>query len=1224
MKGRKYRYILVPALGSLLPFAFISAGSLKSTSSAFLITNKLLSGSDSNFNRSYIDNRFSQIDEFKSGVYKKREKQTFTYKWNFLLPDSPYLVGVDQFDWPRGTNIKYNVFGKEFQFPASGTKYFHNPPRIILNPSVRGGGKQHGAIGLAYPYSRSLTSEAKNFFWWDQGYIEGNIKPYPDYYYVYPTIEISGIEEKINNLVNPKIKTNCEREGFSSISCDYSPNPNAFQNIEIVGFDLTEESKNKLKNYERPWEKTDFYKSHKILNTIRSYWAYTANPEVEVTLEYDSTKNEYYDLSDSIKFKDLNTIFNGLKKAYSESASIVNNGKITIDSDVMGDLDESLPVDIDSKKFPLKTNVQKLKEKTSTKEYSLSDGWKIKLSETPEVVSSKEKTAKIVKRLVSVSKNGSDKTAELIKTLENASNPATKAQSYNINKFANMLKELGSGINTYDELEVNLTESNLYKEYKNAKDKTDRKEQGLNLRDNLTIKYGYSQAIKTLKEWANYYNKERKLDFWQQTEAKQIKKPDKKNKYDHGTLLVGSPIDIKFISDNAETDIMLINKQKVDVLNKEFKKKLIDFRVVANTKEIKDKEKEKQPTNEYEIHLKRFKTGSNNSGDIDEQYIVKYQIIQKFFTQIIKWYAWDPDKNPDQKQLISKILLDKKGQPLLDDKKKEIPNPNYDPFIDPATGTKKEILWISNDNLKNHGLDDKLHFTYPSLLYDIKQKVDFGIYVDSHVLGKGALRNLEYDKALTNVKYYKKKLFNKKTEHKNGEKVVTYVKSDTLPEPLPLKNNNSEFSYFSDEGIWLVYATNNSQDIPTFSNASLVLIDEDNNPKSYFYETVKDRLYDERGAKLENYFQPFLHSNNWISEPLAKYLTATTGLTFAELAKMPYNDFIYKYLDFINLKYDLKKYFPDIDSKDTTYENIFETAVHWNELPNLNGLTYATEQDETVKEKYRKEVENIVTNYIKSHIRGNTRLKEHNIYENSGWEIKEWSSHDKKYWLDSALKVEKNDASKSQGVEFTLVPTNPKYKKFSFKKFYLKNNAHHIYYPPIDLSKLPIETRHTINIDYSKGTHKQNAEKISRFIKSKIYDEFQKYNQSKTTPIEIGKDVKISNLYELNIKTSQYDKFNTFTVIITPLNANLHNQIVFEFQNISDPKKKPKKSDPDKKPDGDNNPGNSSSGFDENNPNGGRSNFDPNNPGTWPSGFDANDPKTWPSGYNPNDPSTWP
>ncbi|QQH21823.1 hypothetical protein HYE34_00960 [Mycoplasmopsis bovis] len=86
-----------------------------------------------------------------------------------------------------------------------------------------------------------------------------------------------------------------------------------------------------------------------------------------------------------------------------------------------------------------------------------------------------------------------------------------------------------------------------------------------------------------------------------------------------------------------------------------------------------------------------------------------------------------------------------------------------------------------------------------------------------------------------------------------------------------------------------------------------------------------------------------------------------------------------------------------------------------------------------------------------------------------------------------------------------------------FKKFYLKNNAHHIYYPPIDLSRLPIETRHKINIDYSKGTHKQNAEKISEFINTKIHDEFKKYNQDKTTPIEIDKDVKISN-YIIKLK----------------------------------------------------------------------------------------------------------
>nr|WP_307928032.1 hypothetical protein [Mycoplasmopsis bovis] len=36
---------------------------------------------------------------------------------------------------------------------------------------------------------------------------------------------------------------------------------------------------------------------------------------------------------------------------------------------------------------------------------------------------------------------------------------------------------------------------------------------------------------------------------------------------------------------------MLINKQKVDVLNKEFKKKLIDFRVLLILRKLKIKKK---------------------------------------------------------------------------------------------------------------------------------------------------------------------------------------------------------------------------------------------------------------------------------------------------------------------------------------------------------------------------------------------------------------------------------------------------------------------------------------------------------------------------------------------------------------------------------------------------------------------------------------------------------
>ncbi|MCE6090744.1 hypothetical protein J7894_01420 [Mycoplasmopsis agalactiae] len=63
--------------------------------------------------------------------------------------------------------------------------------------------------------------------------------------------------------------------------------------------------------------------------------------------------------------------------------------------------------------------------------------------------------------------------------------------------------------------------------------------------------------------------------------------------------------------------------------------------------------------------------------------------IIKFLHKLLN-IAWDPDKNPDQKQLISKFCLIKKGSTPLDNKKKEILT-LIDTFIDQLTGTKKEI-----------------------------------------------------------------------------------------------------------------------------------------------------------------------------------------------------------------------------------------------------------------------------------------------------------------------------------------------------------------------------------------------------------------------------------------------------------------------------------------------------------------------------------------------------
>ncbi|QQH60737.1 hypothetical protein HYD44_00930 [Mycoplasmopsis bovis] len=95
-------------------------------------------------------------------------------------------------------------------------------------------------IGLDYPYSGPVTSKAKRFFWWDyeKGSIEGDIKPYQDKdRYTYPTIDISGIKEKINDKVNPPEEWVDDRDPWQGEIVHYYPNPNAFKNIEIVGFD---------------------------------------------------------------------------------------------------------------------------------------------------------------------------------------------------------------------------------------------------------------------------------------------------------------------------------------------------------------------------------------------------------------------------------------------------------------------------------------------------------------------------------------------------------------------------------------------------------------------------------------------------------------------------------------------------------------------------------------------------------------------------------------------------------------------------------------------------------------------------------------------------------------------------------------------------------------------------------------------------------------------------
>ncbi|WP_430000907.1 hypothetical protein, partial [Mycoplasmopsis bovis] len=81
-------------------------------------------------------------------------------------------------------------------------------------------------------------SSKKSFCWdYEKGSIEGDIKPYQDKdRYTYPTIDISGIKEKINDKVNPPEEWVDDRDPWQGEIVHYYPNPNAFKNAELVLF----------------------------------------------------------------------------------------------------------------------------------------------------------------------------------------------------------------------------------------------------------------------------------------------------------------------------------------------------------------------------------------------------------------------------------------------------------------------------------------------------------------------------------------------------------------------------------------------------------------------------------------------------------------------------------------------------------------------------------------------------------------------------------------------------------------------------------------------------------------------------------------------------------------------------------------------------------------------------------------------------------------------------
>lgn len=144
-----------------------------------------------------------------------------------------------------------------------------------------------------------------------------------------------------------------------------------------------------------------------------------------------------------------------------------------------------------------------------------------------------------------------------------------------------------------------------------------------------------------------------------------------------GQNVYGTTAEIIFngASDGSET--MKVNGVPIQVIDNKFRFKMTD--------------NQEHETNQYTILLEKHDL--NDFDKILGSYEFNYLIKQDIPNLDLKWYAWNPAANPDQKKLIEPTLPNG-----------EI-NPNYDREVSPKTGTKTQIMWIKHAAEKPFPLD---------------------------------------------------------------------------------------------------------------------------------------------------------------------------------------------------------------------------------------------------------------------------------------------------------------------------------------------------------------------------------------------------------------------------------------------------------------------------------------------------------------------------------------
>lgn len=241
-----------------------------------------------------------------------------------------------------------------------------------------------------------------------------------------------------------------------------------------------------------------------------------------------------------------------------------------------------------------------------------------------------------------------------------------------------------------------------------------------------------------------------------------------------GNLQYHTTAHIEFDGAEDSNEWMTINNEPVEVLNNKFIYDMVDNRINndSDNDDDNDGNNDTKKTNVYDIVLHR-KVGSAT----EETYQIKYTINNLVPTLTEKWYGWNPEKNPNQKSLITETLPNGKT------------NPKYDKEVNPKTGTKTQIIWVKKKTEYPFPLDplDKNGEVINS--EENPSDYDLGFIAEGSVVGMGV-----------------QQLFNPsevaKISREGVNKSLNKISNPTTQQQLTTINPDTNNKYWSWEGMW--------------------------------------------------------------------------------------------------------------------------------------------------------------------------------------------------------------------------------------------------------------------------------------------------------------------------------------------------------------------------------------------------------------------------------------